>query len=381
MKTSHDLAVPADVGIDQEKLDDLLARAQREIERGILPASQIALAKDGRLVAFETFGDATDTTKFVIFSCTKAFVCAAVWMLLGERKLSLEQRVTELVPGFGANEKETVTLEHVLTHGAGFPNAFLDPFAFADRDRRLKEFASWPLEWEPGTRFEYHGTSGHWVLAHLIEEVTGTDFRDVVRARITEPLALNDFKLGVPPADQGEVAELVVVPGVPDPDELEAAIGLRHLPSGMVVHDLLATLNDPALRATGIPAGAGISTAADVAMFYQALLRNPDEMWSPALLADATGRIRNAHPDPQRGFPMNYALGVRIAGEDGRGVQRGLANRPRVFGHDGAGGMLAFADPDSGMSFCYLTNGLDDDLLRQWRRMAGISHRAIACVS
>lgn len=366
--------------VDASKLDDLLQRAQREIDQGILPACQLALAKDGELVAFETYGEATNSTRFVIYSCTKAVVCSAIWMLLGEGKVRLDQRISEFVPGFEANGKEAITLEHVLTHGSGFPNAFLIPWDYADRDKRLAEFASWPLEWEPGTRFEYHGTSGHWVLAHIIDEVTGTDYRDFIRTRILEPLGLNDFKLGVPIADQGEVAEPVVIPGVPDPDELEKAVGFRELPKDMLVHDLLATMADPGLREIGIPAGGGISTAADIAMFYQALLNNPNEMWDPDVLYDATRNVRNSHPDSTRGYGMNYGLGVRIATDD-NGVGRGLANRPRVFGHDGAGGMLAFADPDTGMSFSYLTNGLDDDLLRQWRRLAGISHRAVACVS
>jgi CubicO group peptidase (beta-lactamase class C family) len=46
---------------------------------------------------------------------------------------------------------------------------------------------------------------------------------------------------------------------------------------------------------------------------------------------------------------------------------------PRTFGHAGAGGQLAFADPDVDVSFCYLTNGLDANVLRQGRRSASIA--------
>jgi CubicO group peptidase (beta-lactamase class C family) len=53
---------------------------------------------------------------------------------------------------------------------------------------------------------------------------------------------------------------------------------------------------------------------------------------------------------------------------------------PRAFGHNGAGGQIAWADPETGLSFCYLTNGLDQHELRQWRRTTGIASRAANCV-
>ena len=360
-------------------LDDLLERAQREIDEGLLPACQLAIAKDGELVAFESFGEATNDTRFHLLSATKTFVCSCVWILLGEGALRLDQPVGELIDGFAASGKDGVTLEHVLTHSAGFPTAYLDPMIWDDVNARRATFARWRLDWEPGTAFEYHGVSGHWLLADLIELVTGTDFRDFLRARVVEPLGLETFWLGRPPSADGPVLDLVVVGEPATPDELDATWGIREVPESN--HRLLVSLNDPGVRNIGIPAGGGISTAVDVVMFYQALLRNTHDLWDENVLRDATGNVRNRHPDlGGRHLAQNYALGVRVATDDGLGVERGLANRPRVFGHDGAGGQLAFADPDTGLSFCYLTNGLDENLVRQWRRIAGISHRAVACL-
>ena len=70
--------------IDKSKVDALLARARREVDDGLLPSCQVALALDGELVAFETFGDATPDTRYAVFSATKALVAAAVWALIGD---------------------------------------------------------------------------------------------------------------------------------------------------------------------------------------------------------------------------------------------------------------------------------------------------------
>ena len=112
------------------------------------------------------------------------------------------------------------------------------------------------------------------------------------------------------------------------------------------------------------PAAARCPTAADLARFYQALLRNDRGLWDPDVLADAVGNVRNTFPDPQTGVPANRALSIVLAGDDGKGGMRGMGHTasPQAFGHNGAGGQIAFADPATGISFCWFTNGLDRHL-------------------
>jgi CubicO group peptidase (beta-lactamase class C family) len=371
------------VGISSEKLDELLARARREVDEGLLPSSQVALAKDGQLVAFETFGDATNDTRYVIFSATKAFVASTVWLLLAEGKLSVGQRVVDVVPEFGTNGKDVITLEQVMLHTAGFPTPIFNPRHWDDRDLRLQAFASWGLDYEPGTRYWYHPTSAHWVLAELIERVTGRDFRDVVRERVVEPVGLPSFSLGGQAATEGPFGHLELRGERMTPDELEALIGIRELPITEAADENLPNLNDPEARAVGIPGGGAVATAADLALFYQALMRNPGNLWDPELLADATGRVWNNLPDPLMNVPASRGLGVIISGDDGRGNMRGFGhtNAPRTFGHNGAAGQIAWGDPETGISFGYCTNGIDRHMLRQGRRGVGLSSRAGACAS
>jgi CubicO group peptidase (beta-lactamase class C family) len=151
-----------------------------------------------------------------------------------------------------------------------------------------------------------------------------------------------------------------------------------------VTDEALLSFNRPEIRAVGVPGGGGIATAATVALFYQALLHNPGKLWDPDVLADATGHVRNTFPDfLALGAPANRALGVVVAGDDGNANKRGFGHTqsPRTFGHNGAAGQIAWADPDSGISFCYLTNGRDLHPIREGRRGIGISSRAAVCAS
>jgi CubicO group peptidase (beta-lactamase class C family) len=121
--------------------------------------------------------------------------------------------------------------------------------------------------------------------------------------------------------------------------------------------------------------------AADLALFYQALLHDPEGVWDAALLADVTGRVRNDLPDRWTGVPARRTLGLITAGDDGRGHLRGFGRTvsARAFGHNGARGQIAWADPESGLSFAYVTSGLDQHVLREGRRGVALSSLAAVC--
>ena len=72
-----------------------------------------------------------------------------------------------------------------------------------------------------------------------------------------------------------------------------------------------------------------------------------------------------------------------MAGDDGKSAWRGMGYTvsPTTFGHNGAGGQIAWADPATGLSFAYLTNGLDRNVLREARRTSGIASRAADCAA
>src|SRR6185503_2045418 len=119
----HQVAGPIAVGVDPDRLDVLLDRIRQAVEEGPLPSMQVAVARQGRLAAFETFGDATGADRYVLQSVGRSIVAGVVWHLIGTGRLDLRERVCGIVPEFGTNGKDAVTVEHLLTHTAGFPFA------------------------------------------------------------------------------------------------------------------------------------------------------------------------------------------------------------------------------------------------------------------
>ena len=366
------------MGLSAGKLDGLLARARREVDEGILPACQVAVGLDGEVVAFEAYGDATPDTRFSVFSCTKPIVASTAWVLMGDGRLDVSRPAADYVPEFGTHGKERVTVDHLLLHTAGFPNATLMPPEWDTREGRLAAFAEWTLKWEPGTRFEYHPTSAHWVLAEVIERVAGCDYRDAVQSLVTDPAGLGRRMLGLPASQQDGIASMEVVGEPATPDELEEAIGVRELPSSEVTDAALVGFNRVDVREVGVPAAGAVMRAADLVLFYQRLLHDPDGIWDPAVRSDGTGTVRNSFGDPLFSLPANRTRGLVLAGGDGFSFLRGFGRSAsaRTFGHNGAAGQIAWADPDTGLSFAYVTNGIDANVIRQFRRGMSLSTRA-----
>jgi CubicO group peptidase (beta-lactamase class C family) len=394
MPASHFFAeAPEALGIDPGKLRELLERIEREVREGLLPSAQIAIARHGKLVAMRTVGratcggceqEATNDTLYVVFSCTKAIVSAAGWLLIQEGKLDPDERVADVIPEFGTNGKEVVRVDQLFTHTSGFPQAPYPQPEWLDREKRLERFARWRLNWEPGSRFEYHPTSSMWVICELIERRSGLGYREFVRERLAGPLGLDDLWVGLPRERHGRLADIVYTGEEPSDEELER-LGFRRPPETEVNETTVQNFNSAHVREAGVPGGGGVMTAGDLALFYQALLsgRSSDgtQIWRPETLEMAL-RVRCTLPDPLWGRPSNRALGVVVAGGKERTLLGfGHTGSERTFGHGGAGGQIGWADPESGLSLGYCTNGFDRHPVRMGRRVVGISSRAAALLA
>ena len=326
-----------------------LEEAARRAVQGGLAACQVAVGWGNRIEWSASFGQALPSTRFRAASATKPIVSSATWLLIDEEKLDITRPVAHYVPEFGANGKAGVTVEQVLLMTCGFPDAPMEPADGADPQRRVDQLARWTLEHAPGTRYVYHGMSAHWVLAELIERLAGQPFCDFVEERVTRPLGLPRL-LGIPRAEQGDVAQLSQAAGTQSRDMYDCALKIE----------------------VGEPGGGGLMTASSLALFYQGLLHNPGGIWSADILADGVGRVRCTLPDPLMKLPANRTLGVVV----GAGFGATWAESATAFGWPGAGGQVGFAEPRTGISFAFFQVG-DPNEVSQFVRAVEMSKLAL----
>ncbi|WP_322778389.1 serine hydrolase domain-containing protein [Frankia sp. Cas4] len=336
------LADPVDVGLDPRRLALLTERVRIEVEGGPLPSAQIALARAGRLVLFETYGDATPQTRYVLQSASRPIVASIVWKLMGEGLLAAGERVADIIPEFGTNGKDVVTVEQVLTHTAGFPLAPLGWPQMLDRGQRLAAMSKWRLTFEPGSRLEFHLTSAAWVIAEIVERRTGSTLAQYLREEIAEPLGLS-LELGVPQERHADdVAPFVSI----DPPDTGATVD----PWGPWY------LSKPEILAAGEPSHSLVGTARDVALHYQSLFHSG--RWTPTAVTDGIRPRLTMHPQGYSAQPNPVTMGlfVVVAGTL-PGAYLPATGSAETFGHGGAPCQVSFMDPVSQVSFAFLTNG------------------------
>ena len=326
---------------------------------------------------------ATDDTLYHFFSSTKAVVAAAVWLLFEDGLLRLDERVSEIIPEFGTNGKDAIDVETLMLHAGGFPLAPFAPDLWDDRDALRRAFSEWRLNWPVDSRYEYHATSMHWVLSEIIERRTGTPWKRFIAERLTGPMGLDELYVGCPPEQQERVADIIYMS-----EPVEPPGGW-----GEVTPEAILRFNQPSVRASGVPGGGAVASAATMALFYQPLLNGGVTSDGTRIMKAETiefGTKVRARPhhidqvlqlfDPNLIVNTNRALAVVVAGGDGYAFARGFGRTcsPRTFGHGGAGGQIAWGDPETGISVGYCTNGFVD-AIASGRRVTAIGSLAANC--
>lgn len=362
------------LSFDTRQFARLPAAIARHIADNRYPGAQIALARNGSLGLQQSFGrkrtgdgaDAVDDrTLFLLYSQTKVLVAAAIWVLAEAGELRYTDRISDLVPGFEAHGKGDVTIFQVLSHQGGFPDAEVSEDAWEDHDLLRRSVCDFPLQWAPGSRCDYHPEAAHWVLAAVIEAVAGRDYREVVRASVVEPLGLSDdLFVGVPDDRHARIATLY------EPDE---SGGQR----------LREREDRPAFWRAGVPGGGGYGTARGLAAFYQMMLGggtlNGRRLVSQRTIEYVTRNVTGDRVDGYMGMPMHRGLGPHSRGVTPTVRGLGTLASPRTFGHGGVGTSYSWADPDSGVSFAYISNSRVPDPWHSARLdvISNIVHAAI----
>jgi CubicO group peptidase (beta-lactamase class C family) len=314
-----------------------------------------------------------EDTLVLIYSTSKGLAAMTLALAHARGWLDYDELVTRYWPEFGHAGKDRVTVRQLLGHEAGLPviDAPLNARVLADFDRLGDLIAQQKPLWAPGSRHGYHGVSLGWYMGELLRRVDPSH-RSLGRffaEEIAAPLGGLDVYFGLPEEVPKERLARIERIG-----PLKAVPELRHLPPRMVLafanpRSLSArTFANPRLRGLSdldrseyrrveFPAGGAIGTARGIAEAYSAFSRVGGSLSLPAVTLEQLTRFPSA---PARGW-FDEVLKVETAFS--LGFARPLhpfrfGSSDRAFGHPGAGGSFAFADPDRRVSFAYVMNRL-----------------------
>jgi CubicO group peptidase (beta-lactamase class C family) len=270
------------------------AVVQKAMQTRQFPGASVAVIKDGAVVLAKGYGTsdvekstaATGQTVYQLASVTKPFTAMATLMLVEDGKLSLDGKVTGILPGLPA-AWAPVTVRHLLTHTSGL-KSYTDVFRekkIADsqvftRDEILALVKDAPLAFTPGERYAYCNT-GYYLLGMIIEKVSGRPYAAFLGDRIFTPLGMTSTSI----------------------DDYADARPVRA--RGYATANGQTTLAAHTHPTQPFSAGALVSTVVDLAKWDAALsarkLLKPasyDLMWTPQRLND--------------GKPSTYAMGWQV---------------------------------------------------------------------
>ncbi|MFI1759783.1 serine hydrolase domain-containing protein [Streptomyces sp. NPDC020571] len=372
-------------GLDPAALDRLDLHFARQVDEGRLPGFLVAVARGGRVAHLTVHGlrdvaaglPVTADTLWRIYSMTKPVTSVAVLTLVEEGRLALEDPVDRYLPAFaeprvyvGGTGDDVVTrpaagpvrVRHLMTHTAGLTFGFYRTHPVdalyraagvessvrpgADLAETVDLYASLPLQFEPGTEWNYSVASN--VLGRLVEVVSGQPLDVFCAERIFGPLGMADTGFHVTDAQAGRLAELygetedggiTPVPGLP----------LRGRPRFL--------------------SGSGglVSSAYDVHRFAE-LLRRRGELDGVRLLAPATvdlmtrnhlpggADLRSFGSHPAHDEPGNdgvgFGLGVSVVTDPSRTRSpSGLG----TYGWSGVATTTFWVDPGRGLTVQFMT--------------------------
>ena len=321
----------------------------------------------------------TENTMVLVMSITKGIAAMTLAVANARGWLDYDAPVARYWPEFAQNGKDDITVRQLLAHEAGLVvlDERLTIENLRDLDNVARVLARQKPAWTPGTRHGYHSMTIGFYMQELIRRVDpghrtlGRFFQE----EIATPLQL-EFYIGLPPeipdSRVAKITRLVGLRGIQAFWKVPLTIIRRGLFPWSILRRSMAIpadvdFNDRRSLEAELPAANGIGTARAIARAYSAFAEGGAEIGlNPETLARIT-----AEPDAER--PLDEILGVPTylsLGFARPGPGRSFGSSTRAFGAPGAGGSLAFADPDAHLGYAYVMNKLDYWLFNDPREKA-----------
>jgi CubicO group peptidase (beta-lactamase class C family) len=308
-------------------------------------------------------------TLVLIWSATKGLGSACVLHVLQQQKIDLSRPVANFWPEFAQADKAEITLAQLLSHQAGLAavDASVDVLDYAAVIAALEKQT--PL-WPPGTAHGYHARTFGFLLDELVRRIAGKTLGEYWREIFGKPLAL-DLWIGLPESEHARVAKIYAAKtgGVPEPASFyrdlatPGTFARKVFTSPRGLHSVSA-MNSEAARSMPVVSFGGIGSASSLAKFY-AILANGGEMdgrryFESETIAQMTTTLTSGM---DRVFQIPTAFSAGFMKDPPNARRRNFGPSPLAFGHPGAGGSHAFADPGNGIAFAYVMNQMEQSLL------------------
>ena len=311
----------------------------------------------------------TSDTMVLVWSATKGIGSACVLHVLQEHKIDINQRVAEFWPEFAQAGKEKITLAQLLSHQAGLCalDRRVDILDYGAVICALEEQA--PL-WPPGTAHGYHARTFGFLLDELVRRIAGKPLAEYWREIFGEPLKL-DLWIALPEKENPRVATMYAAKAGTPPEPKQfytdlitpGTLARKTFTSPYGLH-AVNPMNSVSVRAQPIVSVGGIGTASSLAKFYAVLANGgaweDRQFFSRETLRWMTTRLADGI-DLVFQIPTAFSAGFMKEEEN---ASRKIFHGSRFsFGHPGAGGSHAFADPEDKISFAYVRNQMEQSLL------------------
>ncbi len=306
-----------------------------------------------------------EDTKAVVFSSTKGLMSLAIAMLYQEGKISYDDLVIKHWPEYKGDGKDGTTVRDLVSHRAGVP-FFADDIQedqVIDWDYMVSRIEQESAMWEPGSEYAYHAITHGWITGEIIRRVTGMSPGQYLAQKISKPLQADTW-LGLPAELEDKVAVSYphedLTKFFVDLKEKDTNAGnflIRSLTLGSAFSMNLVgdkkDFNSPAVHQAEIPGAGGISTAHGISKIWSAVVYETDGV---RLLNDkSVGYVTSVQSEGKPFTDLEPPYG-----KFGMGFQLDSPARRYLtgssFGHDGAGGQCAFADPEHKVGFAFVTS-------------------------
>jgi CubicO group peptidase (beta-lactamase class C family) len=307
----------------------------------------------------------TAQTLVPVYSATKGPSATTLLLALHEKGLGPDTPVREVWPSFPL----AATFRELLSHQCGL--AALDQKADVyNREEVVAAIEAQTPAWYPGEGHGYHPRTFGMLLDEPVRRLTGAGLGEYWWKKIAQPLGL-DFWIGLPERQFPRVARLY--PGKATPEDFKSGFYQQFNQEGSMTRRAFSSprglhsvheMNDSKPWTAGLPAMGGIGTAQALAKFYQAasgLMPSP----IPKSVQHALGTMVIQGDDRVLMQPTAFSCGCQMDPLDdtGKKIRQLYGSSTTGFGHPGAGGSHAFADPENGISFAYTMNQMELNVL------------------